>query len=168
MQSRGKLWPVVTIRVFAVLNLLLGVEGLAALLDIVAKTLGHGPRPQAQPFYAQAFYLRSLVNLVFVVLTILAGVNLFHLSRRGWSMCKVLFGGEIAYFFLDWLNFPLLLAFGQKASRVCDALGASAGTGNMGTALQTITGYPVIALIALKIAFGRLQRSRARAGSDAQ
>jgi len=159
MEPYKKPWPAVTIRVFAVLNLLLGLEGFASLLNSVTLRLTYDPWPQDPPYLAQAYYFRSAINLVFIVLTILGGLDLWRVDRRGWTVCKVLFIGQIAYFFLlDGFAFLLLWPMGGRASLVSMALGASAGTGNMGTALQTITGYPVIALIGLKIAFGRLPR----------
>ncbi len=163
MEPHKPSWAAVTIRVFAVLNLLMGLVGFAALLTTIVTRLSYGPWPGEPPYYVQAFYFRSTLNLLFVVLTILGGVYLWRVHCRGWTICKVLFLGQIAYFFLDWFDFPLVLFFGNKASLISKALAASKGTGNMGTALQTITGYPVIALVGLKIAFGRLQRSRASA-----
>jgi hypothetical protein len=160
-------WPTVTIRVFAVLNLLMGLAGFAALLDSVVIRLTYDPWKQNPPYLAQAYYFRSAINLLFVMLTILGGIYLWRLHRRAWGICKVLFIGQIAYFFLEWYDFPLLMLFGEKAPLVSMALEASRGTGNMGTAFQTLTGYPVIALIGLKIAFGRLQHNRAQAPPDA-
>jgi hypothetical protein len=163
MEPHKRSWPRVTIRAFSVLNLLLGFEGLAALLTTVATRWQYGPFPGDSLYYAEAFYFRSALNLVFIVLTVLAGIYLWRDQRRGWALCKVLFISEIAYFFLDGFNWPLSLVFGNKASLISDALAATAGTGNMGIVLQTITGYPVIALLALKIAFDNLQHSRALA-----
>jgi hypothetical protein len=40
------------------------------------------------------------------------------------------------------------------------SLGATAGIGNMGTNLQLLTGYPLIALIALNLARRHLDRKR--------
>jgi hypothetical protein len=156
MDPPKKLWPTLTIRVFAVLNLLLGLEGFAAMLTTVTWTLMRDAWSQDPPFYAQAFYFRSAVNLVFVVLTLVGAVYLWRLDQRGWRVCKTLFIAEIAYFFLDWYDFPLIWALGKRGPLVSMALAASAGTGNMGTTLQVITAYPVIGLITLKIAYGKL------------
>jgi len=154
-------WPAVTIRVFAALNVLMGLVGFGALVDMVATMLMRDPWPQLPPFYAQAFYFRSALNLVFVVLTVLAGCFLWRGHSRGWAICKVAFIGQIVYFFLELLDSPMLMLFGSKAPLVSMALGASAGTGNVGTTLQTITGYPIIGLIGLKVAFTKLRRARA-------
>jgi len=158
METDKKSWPPVTIRIFAGLNLLMGLVGLILLLGSVRTTLTFDPWSQDPPFYAQAYYIRTGINVVFLVLTILGAVHLWRLRRRGWTVCKVLFIGQIAYFFIDWFDFLLLWPMGDRASALSMAFAASAGTGNMGTNLQTITGYPVIALIALKIAYGRLLR----------
>jgi hypothetical protein len=156
MKVKKALWPAVTIRIFAVLNLLLGLEGLAALLHSLTNGLVYDPWSQDPLYYAQAYYFRSAINLVFVVFTILGGLYLWRVDRRGWTVCKVLFIGEIAYFFLGWFDFVFYWVLGEQARAVRMALAASAGTGNMGTVLQTITGYPVIALIGLKIAYSKL------------
>ena len=159
MEPRSKRsWPAVAIRVFAVLNLLMGLVGLAALSGSIANTLKYNLWDQDPPYYAQAYYIRSGINLVFVILTILGAFHLWHVRRRGWAMCKVLFIGQIAYFFIGWFDFLLYWILGDRAALVLKAFGASGGTGNMGTAIQIIAGYPVIALIGLKIAFGRLSR----------
>jgi hypothetical protein len=163
MEPHKRLWPVVTIRVFAVLNLLMGLAGFYALLSSIVIRLTYDPWPQNPLYLAQAYYFRSAINLFFVTLTILGGIYLWRVHPRGWTICRVLFISQIAYFFLDGFDFPLLLLLRDKASLVSRALAATAGTGNMGTAFQTLTGYPVIALIGLKIAFGKLQRSRASA-----
>ncbi len=158
MEPYRKAWPARTIRVFAILNLLMGLFGLFAVLNSVAVALRFEPWSQDPLYYAQAYYIRSAINFVFVLLTLLGGIYLWRVDRRGWAICKVLFFGQIAYFLLNWLKYLVLWPMGDEAPIVSRALGASAGTGNMGTGLQTITGYPVIALIGLKIAFSRLGR----------
>ena len=163
LQPDRKSWPAVTIRVFAVLNLLMGLLGFAALLDSIIRRLMYNPWPQEPPYLAQAYYVRSIINFFFVILTVVGGIFLWRKRWRGWVICKVLFIGQIAYFLADLFRFPLLLLFGERGRLVSKALGASWGTGNMGTVFQTLTGYPVIALIGLKIAFGKLQPSRATA-----
>jgi hypothetical protein len=156
MEPHKKSWPAVTIRVFAILNLVLGLQGFAALINSVTLRLTYNPWPQDPVYLAQAYYGRCAINFLFIVLTIIGGVYLWRVQRRGWTVCKVLFIGQIAYFFLDWFEFALLLPFGERAPLVSMALGASAGTGNIGISLQTLTGYPVIALIVLKIAYDRV------------
>jgi hypothetical protein len=158
METDKKSWPAVIIRIFAAINLLMGLVGLVALWASVRTTLKFDPWSQDPPFYAQAYYTRSGINVVFVVLTILGGLYLWRLGRRGWTVCKVLFIAQIVYFFIGWFDFLLPLAMGDRASAVSRAFGACRGTGDMGTNLQVITGYPVIALIGLKIAYGRLLR----------
>ena len=156
--QRKKSWPTTIIRTFAVLNLLMGLWGLYALVSSVNNTLRYSPWDQDPPYYAQAYYARSAINLVFVILTILGGIYLWRVDWRGWKVCKPLFIGQIIYFFLSLLGSVLLLATGERGRLVSRALAASEGTGNMGTTLQTITGYPVIALIGLWIAYGKLRR----------
>jgi nitrate/nitrite transporter NarK len=46
------------------------------------------------------------------------------------------------------------------AASIGMSLGATAGIGNMGTNLQSLTAYPLIALVALNIARRRLDRNR--------
>lgn len=161
-------WPAVVIRVFAVLNLLMGVLGLAALSLTLATRLAYEPWKQDPPYDAQAYYVRSFINVLFVILTILGAYHLWHVRRRGWAICKVLFLGEIAYVFINWLDFLLYWVMGDRADLILTAFGATAGIGNMGTSFQIITGYPVIALIGLKIAFGRLSRAETPGEPTAQ
>lgn len=156
MERYKKSWPFVTIRIFAILNFLMGLVGLAALVISLAARVRYNPWPQDPQYLAQAYYSRVVINILFLVLTILAGVYLWRVKRRGWTVCKILFIGEILYFFIGWFDFVLFWIMGEQASVVSMAFGASGGTGNMGTAIQTITGYPVIALIGLKIAYSRL------------
>jgi hypothetical protein len=159
MELQQKRWPATTIRVFAILNLLFGLEGLAALIDSVSTRLMHDPWPQEPLYLAQAYYIRSGINLFFVALTLGSGIYLWRLHGRAWTMCKVLFIGEILYFLDWWHDLPLYLAIPERASLISRAFGATVGTGNMGINLQTLTGYPVIALIGLKIAFSKLPRA---------
>jgi hypothetical protein len=161
MSTHQRLWPFHTIRVFAILNLLFGLEGLAALIDSVSTRLTHDRWPQEPLYLAQAYYIRSGISLFFVALTVVAGVYLWRLHGRAWTMCKVLFIGQILYFFDWWYELPLYLAMPERTSQISRAFGATAGTGDMGINLQTLTGYPVIALIGLKIAFSKLPRAPA-------
>ena len=150
MEQQKSRWPSHTIRVFAVLNIIFGLVGFAAIFSIVTWNLSHEPWPNGPPFYAQVFYSRTAVNLAFVILLTVSGPYLWRLDKKGWTISKIVFFGEIIYFIVfDIIPFPAI----EKS------LGESAGIGNMGTGPQTLTGYPVIALVALAIAFSRLRRS---------
>ena len=168
MQPHKKKWPAIVIRVFGVLNVLMGLIGVAALMTSLILRLQFDPWPQDPLYLAQAYYIRSGINLVFVVLTILGGIYLLRVQQRGWTVCKVLFFGEIAYFFVGWYDFLLYWALGDQARLILKAFGASGGTGNMGTGIQIITGYPVIALIGLSIAYARLRHAPTSTGRVAQ
>jgi len=154
-------WAARTIRAFAIVNVLLVMYGLYLLVGTVLRHYGLPPYPGAPAYYHQAFYGRSIINLLFL-LALLAGSRfLWRLKRAGLVICTVVFALEILYFVGEAVLAIILWTVGGKAALFDLALGATAGTGNMGIAPQLLTGYPIIALIALNIAYRKLHRPKA-------
>ena len=159
-------WWARTIRLFAVISLVYVIAGIYFLSLTVRETYLRGP-DLTTPYYDQVFYARSAVNLLFLVGLLVGSVFLWRLRRRGLLICNVVFGGEILYLLLcngfeicAWLS-------GGTIGLIAQAMGAAGGTGEMGTAAQMITGYPLIALLVLNLAYYRLRQANVlpRAGT---
>lgn len=150
-------WPRAVIRTFAVLNILLGLFGLLALLTSAYGRLRIDPWRQDPPYFAQAYYLQSVINLIFVVTAIWVGPQLWRLRPRAKAICNILFCAEIGYFWAGVIIFLVGVLHGGEASVLSHALEVSGGAGNMGIGLQLATGYPLIALVGINIAYRRLK-----------
>jgi hypothetical protein len=154
-------WAARTIRAFAIVNVLLVMFGLYLLVGTVLRHYGLPPNPSAPAYYHQAFYGRSIINLLFL-LALLAGSGfLWRLKRAGLTICNAVFALEILYFVGDALLDIILWMVGGKPALFAHGLAAAGGTGNMGIGPQLLTGYPIIALIALNIAYRKLHRPEA-------
>jgi hypothetical protein len=155
--------PRLVIRAFAVLNIFLGVVGLLALLSSIYGQVRINPWDQNPPYFAQVYYLRCAINLVLVAGVIWAGPQLWLLRERGRRFCNILFSAQIGYFVVDVL-IGVIRGFFQLGAPVSDvrrALGATAGTGNMGLGPQLIIVYPILALVLVNKAYGKLDRGKA-------
>jgi len=154
-------WAARTIRAFAIVNVLLVISGFYFLGITVLRTYGMAPIPDNPPYYAQAFYGKSLVNLLFLIALLAASRFLWRLERRGLLICNAVFILEILYFIGgEAIELALALA-GGKARLIALSMGAAGGTGDMGIGPQLLTGYPIIALIVLNIAYRKLHRREA-------
>jgi hypothetical protein len=150
-------WATTTIRAFTIANVILASCGLYFLVGTVLRNYLVAPLPNNPAYYAQAFYGRSIINLLFLVALLAASGSLWRFQRRGLLICNAVFIIEIVYFIGgEAIELALGLA-GGKARVIALSMGAAGGTGNMGIALQTLTGYPLIALIALNIAYRKLR-----------
>jgi len=149
-------WPRVVIRTFAVLNMLLGIEGLLALLISAYARVRADPWPQDPPYFAEAYYLQAVINLALALITAWAAPYLWRLQERGRTMCNVLFCGEIVYFWATSLFFAFSFLFHGKESAFCHALAVSGGAGNMGIGLQLATAYPLVGIVLINLAYRRL------------
>jgi hypothetical protein len=154
-------WAARTIRAFAIVNVLLVMFGLYFLVKTVLRHYGLPPYPGAPAYYHQAFYGRSIINLLFLLALLTGSAFLWRLQRRGLWICNIVFGGEILYIFATDLLIVPSIFVGGKLALFDLALGATAGTGDMGINAQVLTGYPIIALIALNIAYRKLHRHEA-------
>lgn len=152
-----KSWPRTVIRTFAVLSILFGVDGLLSLLSSVYIHIRVNAWDQSPRHFAEIYFLRSAINLVFVLTAIWVGPQLWRLRPRARVIANVLFSAEILYFGADLAGFLILHFLGAKGATLSLALGASEGSGSMGVALQNITAYPLIALVGINIAYRRLK-----------
>jgi hypothetical protein len=99
--------------------------------------------------------------LYFFLDFILSGYWLILIRRRGAVFSNYVFSTEILFFVLSsWVSLILAMSRNATAASVGMSLGAVAGIGNMGTVLQLLTGYPVLALVALNLARRHVDRNR--------
>jgi hypothetical protein len=154
-------WAMRIIRFFGVANILLGSVGLLAALDSVRLFRG-GPLHPTYPCLAEAFYVESSIDLVCVVSTIGGGIYLWRFTRAGLTISNAVFGFEIANFLLDYplLRLVLRLVLGNRPGLCDEAIGSVGGIGNMGTGIQLVIVYPLVALIALNLAYCKLRRAQ--------
>jgi len=101
------------------------------------------------------------MNLCFLGSLVLGGLLLLRTDRRGLRVCNFLFVAEVLY----WIGTPLIgfyltmsLTTRRWAAGVSSSVAGATGIGNMGLAPQILTGYPIIALVLLNLAFRRLAR----------
>lgn len=139
-----KKWPGGMLVGFGVANVAYAVTGLAlSISGMLSFHRTFGPNLNA-PYFSQAFFVMSWVNVIFNALLGLAGVYLIKRRLGAVTFSNTLFPLEILYFISLgplWLN-----------PRIGWSVGAASGIGNMGLSVQMITGYPIIALIGLNIA----------------
>ena len=151
-------WGRTLIRSFGVLHLIYGAVGSLFLLHTFLRILPDSAQLGKYPYERQMYYLSVVVEVSFVSALIVAGVWLIRLSRRGVTLSNYLFTVEIAF----WLAYSLfsvgLTMHGGNAAGLGMSMGAVAGVGGMATAVQLITGYPLIALAGLNIARRQLDR----------
>jgi hypothetical protein len=151
-------WGRTLIRSFGVLHLIYGAVGSLFLLHTFLRVLPVGAQLGKYPYERQIYFLNVAVEVSFVSALSVAGLWLIRLFRRGVTLSNYLFTAEIAF----WLAYSLfslgLRMHGGNAALLGMSMGAVAGVGGMGTAIQLITGYPLIALVGLNIARRRLDR----------
>lgn len=156
-----KSWPRVTLRTFAVLHILMASEGLALGTVHQLRQLLSGAilTNVAEPYVHQVFLVDTTFDAFCLVLLIPAGLALWRLDRRGVRLSNVILGSEIVYLLLEsqltvWLQF-----LGHKAALIGLSIAAATGIGGLGTALQLMTGYPLVGLIAINVAWRKLNRA---------
>jgi hypothetical protein len=150
-------WGRTLIRSFGIANWFYGLTGSYFLVDGLWRVHHFGPNP----YEAKAYYFYVAMNAVFLLVIFLAGYWLILIRRRGVVLSNYVFSMEILFFVLSPLvSLYLTMSSNPRAVSVGMSLGAMDGIGNMGTNLQLLTGYPLIALIALNFARRHLDRKR--------
>jgi len=147
IKYRPEMLKAALFRLFGVLHLLLSGAGFYYIVVAVRALMRHGRLFEVDPeipYYSEAFLFRTTVNVILLVIEVIAALYLLRLSRTGLRLNNV-----FCLSFLVYESFGMSFGFGEGVSM---SLGASAGTGGMGTALQLVTGYPVIAYVALNLA----------------
>ncbi len=153
-----KNWPALTLRIFGVLHILMGFLGIAMVawgaLAYAPQALAPNPRyPYAIPFY----YAYTILGLLCLVFLIGAGVALCRLEPQGCWLSNVVLGLEIILSLAQWEAILVLLPmWGDRAKGLTDTLLMISGIGAFDE-LQVLTGYPLIALIAINLAYRRLR-----------
>jgi len=149
------------IQAIGVANLLFGGLGLC-LLGIEQDSFMRRPAhtPWDSPYLVQAFYGMTSINLACLIVLIIAGACLLRLRRCGLLISNFLFGFEVIYFlFISFLwVIPTSLT---GPSFVRNSIVAATGIGGVGITPQIVTGYPIIALVVLNVAYRGLSRRAA-------
>ncbi len=154
------------VRVFGLLHAVYAVAGLTFALDSLHRYSRRPIRTDELYFEPHAFYVSVVLNLFFISLLAISGIFLWRMDRRGVRLSNWLFSLEVIYWVAG-AGLTLLLSLSHKP--VMNVLGKSIaaveGIGNMGIAPQILTGYPIIALVALNLLNRKLSRSEVPANS---
>lgn len=151
-------WNARVIRGFAILNVGLCLFGLWALIYgfVTIRTLNIS----GQPYLPQMFYLYTILDFTCLVFGLVSAVPLWRLGGSGLLLCNLLFGFELLYWTVDMaLAINFIDSSNQVLRGVASSMAGATGIGGLGLALQYVTAYPVIALIALNVAYHKLQRT---------
>ena len=150
-------WGRILIRSFGIANWFYGLTGSYFLVDGLWRANHFGP----YPYEARAYYFLVIINALFLLAIFLTGYWLILIRRRGVVLSNYVFSMEILFFLLSSLvSLHLGMSSNPRTVSVGMSLGAVAGIGNMGTAPQSITAYPLIALVALNLARRHVDRNR--------
>lgn len=134
-------------RLFGILHLLFASWGVYLVVFALRAVMRSGHLYQFDPkiaYYSEAFIFRTTVNVILLAVEVVAALYLLRLSRTGLRLNNIFCLSLLVY-----ESFGTFFGFGEG---VGISLAASAGTGNMGIAPQFLTGYPVIAFVALNLA----------------
>lgn len=159
--------PTVVIRAFAILNVALCAFGLWAATYGLARTASsvRAHYDPSQPYLLQVFYVDSAVDFICLVFGLISAVPLWQRKRGGLILCNLLFGFELLYLLAE----GFLSLAGNSSHQILGDLAWSvagaAGIGGLGLALQYVTAYPIIALIALNMAYRKLRRTQMATGA---
>jgi hypothetical protein len=150
-------WGRILVRSFGIANWFYGLAGSYFWVDGLRRANHFGPNP----YEAKAYYFYVAVNGAFLLALFLTGYWLILIRRRGVLLSNYVFSMEILFFVLSSLvSLQLAMSSNPRKVSVGMSLGAVAGIGNMGTALQFLTAYPLIALVALNLARRHMDRNR--------
>ncbi len=152
-------WGRTLVRSFGIANWFYGLTGAYFLIDGLRRVNHFGLGPN--PYEAKAYYFYVSINALFLSAILLTGYWLILIRRRGVVLSNYVFSMEILFFVVSSLvSLRLAMSSNPRAVSVGMSLGAMGGIGNMGTALQLLTGYPLIALVALNLARRHMDRNR--------
>lgn len=143
--------------IYQALSLVTLLEGVVGVL-IAGFEIFHVPKIERLlgskfPHFALAFYCMDSANLLFNGLLIVAGVLLWRMRRRGLFLLFCTFAVELIYFIAF-----VAIAMDFKPRPVADTRTfadtlTAAGGANMSLAVQAFTGYPVVALVLVFLAY---------------
>ncbi len=144
-------WPSLVFRVFGAASVLFAISGaLATVCDVTFFGMHWMGRYSAAPYMLSAFWAMIAMNLVFEICLAIAGIWLWQLRTQGLTICNVLFPAEILYFLV--ISVP---RFPGVTEGLRLSITSAANFANAGSVLQWVTGFPLIALVALNVAARR-------------
>jgi hypothetical protein len=149
-------WGRTLVRSFGIANWLFGLTGTVILIDGLFRANHFG----RNPYDAKAYYFLVAMNALFLLGILLAGYWLILIRRRGVVFSNYVFSIEILFWVGLPIFDPLYMSGNATAVAISKSVGTVWGIGNMGTVFQFLTGYPLIALIALNLARKHLDRKR--------
>jgi hypothetical protein len=145
-------WPSLVFRAFGVASLLFASSGvLFTICDVKFFGMHVMNSYPGAPYMVPAFWTMIAMNLVFEIALAIAGIRLWQLRKQGLTICNALFPAEILYFLA--LSMPRFPGVSEGLRLSITFAGYIANTGS---ALQWITGFPLIALVALNLVRRRL------------
>jgi hypothetical protein len=150
-----KTWPRAIIRFIAIANILLGGFGLYLQADSARRFIQRNQLGFSLP---QVYWAVASISFAVALATLLFGFFLWRTDRIALRLCNWLFGFELVYWVgTAMFEFALWSSKAEWAHSLSTNMAGAGGIGNMGTALQFISGYPVWALILLNVAYRRMK-----------
>jgi hypothetical protein len=154
-------WPKITIRTIAIGNILMGAMGLYLQIDSAIRFSLRHQFTTARPYEAHAYWVASSISFVFASLALLSGFSLWRNGRSALRLCNWFFGSELAY----WVGSAMLVVMlvtskSDWAHRLGMTIGSVGGIGDMGTAPQVLSLYPVWVLVLLNVAYWRIGKPK--------
>ncbi len=145
-------WPSLLFRSFGAANVLFAGSGaLFTVFDAITVGMSELKGFSEAPYFFPAFWTMIAMNLVFEIALAIAGIRLWQLRKQGLTICNALFPAEILYFLA--LSMPQFPGVSEGLRLSITFAGYIANTGSV---LQWITGFPLIALVALNLVRRRL------------
>lgn len=152
-------WAQRVVRTLGLVSLLVVAFGFPLCVTTAVRFPQRNVWDPQQPYLAQVFWTMTVINAVFLVALAVGSVLLMRTDRRGLRLCNLVFAAEILYWLASGVA-PLYLGLAFKRSDwaigMARSVGGATGIGNMGISLQILTAYPIIALVALNLAFRRI------------
>jgi len=154
-------WRKFVVQLFGSLDFLYGAAGIYFVLDglvRMSQSVQHLAKFRYEPI---AFDVELAINVMFIAGLILAGYWLVRLDRRGTVLSNYVFAFEILFWVgTTVVDLQLGMSHNRTAVEISNGMAAVGGTANMGTALQILTGYPIIGLVVLNIVRKSMDRKK--------
>lgn len=135
------------------LNIFMSLTGMALLVTGVSNFVRKSsPDTSSMQFLAEAFYFRTFLTFIVLILMAVSGVGLWRCNKRAITLTYCLFIFQIIYWVGgSWLGHLLAMSTRGMAQSLGQSLGATAGIGSLGLTPQLISGYPVWGLVLLVV-----------------
>src|SRR5208282_380527 len=154
-------WRKFVVCLFGLLDFLYGAAGAYFVLDglvRVRQNVQHLAKFRYEPI---AFDVELAINALLLAGLIVTGYWLVRLDRRGTVLSNCVFSFEILFWVATTVvGLALAMSHNKTAEEVSNGMAAVAGIANMGTALQILTGYPIIGLVVLNIVRKYMDRKK--------